>query len=77
MKRGYADGPYGQIHYHDAGAGRPLVLIHASPASSVRLVPLMKALAGTQPLYAPDTLGNGDSCKMTMAARGGPLGCAT
>jgi len=35
MKRGYADGPYGQIHYHDSGSGRPLVLIHQAP---IRLV---------------------------------------
>ena len=34
MKRGYADGPYGQIHYHDAGVGRPLVLIHQAPMSA-------------------------------------------
>lgn len=34
MKRGYADGPYGQIHYHDSGSGRPLVLIHQAPMSA-------------------------------------------
>lgn len=28
MRRAYADGPYGQIHYLDAGKGRPLVLLH-------------------------------------------------
>lgn len=28
MRRGYADGPYGQIHYLDAGKGQPLVLLH-------------------------------------------------
>ena len=71
IDRGFLRIAEGQVHYRSQGdiqtGGRPLVLIHASPASSVRLVPLMKALAGTQPLYAPDTLGNGDSCKMTMA----------
>lgn len=28
MRRGYVDGPYGQIHFHDAMHGRPLVLLH-------------------------------------------------
>lgn len=71
IDRGFLRIAEGQVHYRSHGdikaGGRPLVLIHASPASSIRLVPLMQALAGTQPLYAPDTLGNGDSCKMTMA----------
>jgi len=31
--RGYADGPYGQIHYHDTGVGIPLVLFHQAPMS--------------------------------------------
>lgn len=34
MRRGYADGPFGQIHYQDGGSGRPLVLIHQAPMSS-------------------------------------------
>jgi pimeloyl-ACP methyl ester carboxylesterase len=34
MTRGYAHGPYGQIHYQDGGRGRPLVLIHQAPMSS-------------------------------------------
>lgn len=28
MRRAYADGPYGQIHYLDGQHGRPLVLLH-------------------------------------------------
>lgn len=28
MRRGYADGGYGQIHYQDGGQGRPLLLLH-------------------------------------------------
>ena len=71
IERGFLRISEGQVHYRShgdiKGGGRPLVLIHASPASSINLVPLMEALAGSQPLYAPDTLGNGDSCKMTMA----------
>ncbi len=35
FRRGYADGPQGQIHFYDAGgAGVPLLLLHQSPASS-------------------------------------------
>ncbi|MBL8645474.1 MAG: alpha/beta hydrolase [Rhodospirillaceae bacterium] len=35
MTRGYANGPYGQIHYQDgANKGLPLVLIHQAPMSS-------------------------------------------
>ena len=33
-RKGYADGPYGQIHYQEAGAGTPLLLLHQSPSSS-------------------------------------------
>lgn len=31
--RGYAEGPYGQIHYRDTGEGVPLVLFHQAPMS--------------------------------------------
>ena len=34
MKRGYADGPYGQVHFRDVGQGRPLLMLHQSPMSS-------------------------------------------
>nr|WP_246350774.1 alpha/beta hydrolase [Sphingobium boeckii] len=30
MRRGYIDGPYGQIHYLDGLVGRPLLLLHQS-----------------------------------------------
>ncbi len=33
-KRGYADGPFGQVHYRDTGNGVPLVLCHQAPMSS-------------------------------------------
>jgi pimeloyl-ACP methyl ester carboxylesterase len=35
LRRAYADGPAGQIHYYDSGGdGFPLMLLHQSPASS-------------------------------------------
>jgi pimeloyl-ACP methyl ester carboxylesterase len=33
-RRGYADGPYGQLHYRDTGSGIPLVLCHQAPQTS-------------------------------------------
>jgi pimeloyl-ACP methyl ester carboxylesterase len=39
----------------------PLLMIHASPASSLPLVGLMRELSSGRNVYAPDTLGNGDS----------------
>ena len=31
LRRGYADGPFGQVHFHDGGEGRPLILLHQAP----------------------------------------------
>ncbi len=33
-RRGYADGPYGQIHFRDTGSGAPLVLCPQAPQTS-------------------------------------------
>jgi pimeloyl-ACP methyl ester carboxylesterase len=33
-RRGYIDGPFGQLHYRLAGEGVPLILSHQSPSSS-------------------------------------------
>ncbi len=33
-RRGYADGPFGQVHFRDTGEGIPLVLCHQSPQTS-------------------------------------------
>ena len=47
VERGFARIREGQIHYRTAGAGTalPLWMIHASPSSSLNLVPLMRELA--------------------------------
>ncbi|MDX2143183.1 MAG: alpha/beta hydrolase [Rhodospirillaceae bacterium] len=34
LRRGYIDGPFGQLHYRTAGEGVPLILSHQSPSSS-------------------------------------------
>lgn len=62
ISRGFVDVSHGQVHYRRAGAsGPPLVMLHASPGSSRQLEPLMAAFARTRRVWAPDTLGNGDS----------------
>lgn len=33
-QRGYANGPYGQVHFRDTGSGIPLVLCHQAPQTS-------------------------------------------
>lgn len=63
VRRGFVDVAGGQVHYREAGAkdGAPLVLIHASPGSARSLEPLIRALASSRRVIAPDTMGNGDS----------------
>ena len=34
LRRAYADGPFGQIHFQSAGEGRPLVLLHQAIMAS-------------------------------------------
>jgi pimeloyl-ACP methyl ester carboxylesterase len=68
--RGFVSIAEGQVHYRSGGSGnaRPLWMVHASPASSVTLVPLMRELGRTRPVIAPDTLGNGDSAPPALAS---------
>ena len=33
-RRGYADGPFGQVHFRDTGRGAPLLLCHQAPQTS-------------------------------------------
>jgi pimeloyl-ACP methyl ester carboxylesterase len=69
IDRGFVRIEEGQVHFRrvgDPASGRPLVLVHASPSSSLNLVPLIQELAGTRPLLAPDTLGHGDSACAAM-----------
>lgn len=44
-RKGYAEGPYGQLHYMTAGQGDALVMIHQSPDSMVQFEPVMDLLA--------------------------------
>ncbi len=70
IMRGFVRIAEGEVHYRYCGdflSTRPLVMLHPSPASAVTLLPLMRRLAGTRPLLAPDTLGNGDSAPAFQA----------
>ncbi len=61
----------GLIHYRHAGAPAnepPLWMMHAAPASSRSLEPLIGALAARRRVYAPDTPGYGDSAPLATAA---------
>ncbi len=66
VKRGFIDLEEGQVLYRYAGVdkeGPPLIMLHVVPGSSLGLVPLMKILSETRPVYALDMLGCGDSCR--------------
>ncbi|MDH3977660.1 MAG: alpha/beta hydrolase [Gammaproteobacteria bacterium] len=43
--KGYADGPFGQLHYQTCGDGAPLIMVHQSPDSMVQFNPVMHLLA--------------------------------
>ena len=43
-EKGYAAGPFGQLHYMVCGTGIPLVLVHQCPDSMVQFVPVMEFL---------------------------------
>ena len=65
IRRGFVDIQQGQIHYRCAGLQHtdkyPLVMFHGEPASSYVLEPLIEILGKSRPVFAPDTLGTGDS----------------
>lgn len=66
IERRFVDVKEGQIHLRvtreaPTANNPPLVLLHASPASGMPLVPLMTALSSERRCFAPDTLGFGDS----------------
>jgi pimeloyl-ACP methyl ester carboxylesterase len=43
--KGYADGPFGQLHYMTCGEGPPVIMVHQSPDSMVQFDPVMQLLA--------------------------------
>lgn len=61
IRRSYADGRHGQIHYWTAGDGPPLVLIHQTLKTSDEFVNLAPYLADQFRLIAIDLPGHGNS----------------
>ena len=45
FRKGYIDGPIGQIHFRETGSGPALVLLHQSPLSGAMFAPSMPLLA--------------------------------
>lgn len=66
VRRSYVEVDAGQILMRRVGptSGRPLVLFHASPASSLGMESLMLAFAGERPVFTFDNPGNGDSAPL-------------
>jgi len=74
MQRGYASVRNGQVHYVEAGAGTPLLLLHSTPRSSRSFRKLLPHLAPHFRAIAPDLPGFGESDllhgKVTMETLG-------
>jgi pimeloyl-ACP methyl ester carboxylesterase len=61
-RRGYVEGPCGQVHYRRSGEGPPIVLIHQAPWGSIqyrRAVPVL--VAAGHDVIVPDLPGHGMS----------------
>jgi pimeloyl-ACP methyl ester carboxylesterase len=69
IDRGFVRLAEGLMHYRSAGDenSRPLVMLHASPASSQSLEPLAWVVAARRRVLMPDTPGNGASCPPAAA----------
>ncbi|MFI7703857.1 alpha/beta fold hydrolase [Nonomuraea sp. NPDC049480] len=63
LRLGYADSRFGQLHYAEQGAGRPLLLLHQTPRSWDEFRELMPLLAPHRRVLAMDMVGFGASAK--------------
>ncbi|MBZ6083662.1 alpha/beta hydrolase [Streptomyces olivaceus] len=63
LRYGYAETPLGQLHYADAGAGEPVVLLHQTPRSLDEFREVQPLLAGKRRAIAMDMYGFGMSAK--------------
>jgi pimeloyl-ACP methyl ester carboxylesterase len=61
VRRAFADVPAGQIHYAEAGAGEPVLLLHQTPRSWAEYRHVLPLLGRRRRAIAMDTLGFGDS----------------
>lgn len=66
-KKGYVEGPFGQIHYHSAKPGHspmsrtPVVFFHQNPRSAEEFRPLLQVVGRSRLAIAFDTPGYGES----------------
>lgn len=67
VTRHYVDVGGRLAHYRRAGHGPPVVLLHASPRSSVELLPLIELLPDSVTVFALDTPGYGQSDPLPLA----------
>ncbi|MFF4625132.1 alpha/beta fold hydrolase [Nonomuraea jabiensis] len=64
IRCGYADTPFGQVHYAEQGSGRPLLLLHQTPRSWDEFRELLPLLAEGRRVIAMDMIGFGASAKV-------------
>jgi pimeloyl-ACP methyl ester carboxylesterase len=65
VKRGFADTRLGQIHYVTAGSGPPVLLLHQTPRSWDEFRDVIPLLSTRFRIYAMDTIGYGESARLT------------
>lgn len=65
IRRGYVDGPLGQLHYCEMGDGEPIILLGGAPRSGRQFEPMFSLLAarGFRSI-APDMYGFGNSAAL-------------
>ena len=61
-QRGFVQTPHGQIEYRESGEGTPLLMMHATPASSATFEPYFPLIPGAR-LIAMTTIGYGESAR--------------
>jgi len=54
MERGLIKTSMGYLHYRATGQGKPIILLHPLPRSSVMFIELMEALRERRRVFAPD-----------------------
>lgn len=61
LHRGYAETPFGQLHYAEVGTGRTVLMLHQAPRSLDEFAEVQAELAGDCHAIAMDLLGFGMS----------------
>ncbi len=64
IRRSYAETPEGQIHYAEAGQGKPVLLLHQTPRSWDEYREVLPLLGRKYRTIAMDTVGFGDSYRL-------------